>query len=336
MEKAKRYSRVFFVSFWLFLLFLIASNIQAGWLYVVIVFFVLLVVMSMVYPSRMMKGLRIEMALPVYTERGASSNATLKLVNPTRKKRYMVRVDSDAKSDFSFVSGGALFVTVEKNSEVSLPIEYSCSRRGRVCPERLVATCGAPAGIFYARRLISCDSYTIVYPSLKKIDEREQSREFSLYDPGPLQKLVASQDPYHYSLREYNPGDSLRNMHWKLTARRGEPIVRVHERKIFGQASIVVDNMRESYAAGRESLFEDALEKAIAAAHNLLFNERYNVTVAGTAAPAITLENEAAWERALHWFAMIQLETARPEPAYGEEQAFSSDLELFFGAGGGK
>lgn len=332
----RRLSRVFFATLWAGVLFLIATNIQAGWLYVVIAFFFLFLFISVVYPTVMLRGLSVELSLPGYTERNSASNAKLVLKNAARRRKFMVRVEADGDG-FVFEPEGALFVSVPAKSEVTAPVFFKCAKRGNRGPGGLVLFCGAPAAIYYARRRVKCDAFTLVYPSLTGEGEEERAREFNMHDPGQARKIFASADPYHYSLREYTPGDSLRSIHWKLTARRGEPIVRVSERKIFGQANIVVDNLAESYPAGGGELFEAALENALCAVRRLLFESGYAVTVAGTAAPAITLESEASWENALHWFAMIELRDGAPEDGeYGRDAPPEADVELFFGSGPAK
>lgn len=328
-----RISRVVFILVWITLLFMIASNIQAGWLYVVISFFLLFTFVSVAYPMTMLRRLTVRLTMPEFTERGAATGATLTVLNNGKRARYMVRARI-AGPDFTLEPEGALFVRIAPGAEESMPVRVICTRRGRRGPGAFSMTCGAPAGIFTAQRRVSCDSETIVYPSAKKIQGGEPLREPGLHDPGPIQRMVAAQDPYHYTLREYVPGDSLRSIHWKLTARLAEPIVRVQERKITGRAVVRVDNDRNSYGPCCEDEFESALEDALASARYLLIDHGYTVTIEGTVSPGITIHTEAAWETALRWFAMINLESPLEDIAANTANS-GADVNLTFGSKNG-
>ena len=319
-----RTSRMVFIVIWIGLLYLIASNIQAGWLYVVIAFFVMLAAVSVAYPLLMLRGLKFELHLPEYMERAAAGGATLCVRNPRARARYMIRVVS-ADRDTVFEPEAALFVAVPGRGAVDLPVSAVCARRGRLEQVRLAVTCGAPLGIFTALRFVTVTAHSLVHPNMSRAHDQDTLRAPGLHDPAPAGRMAHAPDPYHYSLRQYVPGDSLRLMHWKLTAQRGEPIIRCPERKITGLAAVTVDNLSASYAHAGD--FETVLENALAAARHLLFDRSFTVTVQGTAAPRITLNSRADWERALRWFALIQLE-AHPAEA---ERTQVPDLAMSFG-----
>lgn len=330
MDLIKRLARVMFILFWLSMLYLIASNIQAGWLYVVIAFFVILIVVSLVYPELCFRGIETALILPEYMERDAGAAATLVLRNRSRFARPMLRVTMPP-GDFQLDPQSALFVTVPRRGEARMAVRGVCGRRGLCEPRVILISCGAPAGIFTAKRRILCSGAALVYPSLKRGREKLPEKDYGVHNPGPLHRIMAMQDPFHYMLREYTPGDSLRSMHWKLTARRGEPIVRTPEHKIIGHASVVVDNLRSSYPPDGEALFEDVLERSLAAVHKLLFDHNYTVTISGTAAPLLTIGSEAGWERGLRWFALIRLEDDPLAAGMQSGMAMPADVLMEFG-----
>ncbi|HEO71520.1 MAG TPA: DUF58 domain-containing protein, partial [Candidatus Hydrogenedentes bacterium] len=62
-------------------------------------------------------------------------------------------------------------------------------------------------------------------------------------------------------IREYAPGDPMRRVHWKLTARTGELFVKTHEPATVVGGTLVLDFSREAYqpGEGRERLLELAV-----------------------------------------------------------------------------
>ena len=331
-DTLQRIGRIVFILIWLTLLYLIASNIQAGWLYVVITLFFMVVLISLGFPALMLRGLEARVSLPGYMERGAGSSATLTVCNPSRRPRYMVRVDS-GDADFRLEPEGVFFAVIPPRCEQAVPVRFVAGRRGRTGPGTLILSSGAPVGIFQARRALPCPAAALVYPSLIREHGRDLLQEFGLHEPGPVQRPLAARDPYHYTLREYRPGDSLRDIHWKLTARRNVAIVRMREQKVMGHASVLIDNLAAHYPGpGGEEIFEKALERGLSAVRLLLFDFGYTVTVSGTAAPPLVVFSESEWERALSWFALVRLEDAPPRPGYGDAPAASADIAMSFGA----
>jgi uncharacterized protein (DUF58 family) len=326
-----RFARLAFIVLWLGVLYLIASNIQAGWLFVVIALFVMVAAVSVFFPMAMVRGVSAAMELPRHTERGAVCSATLTVANRARARRAMIRIEC-ANPDFQFVPRGVFFTVLDPGETRSVPVRYVCARRGSGGPGAFVISCAAPLGIFSVRRLAVSDAETLTHPRLAPSPGRELLKEYGLHDPGPAQRRLSAPDPYHYTLREYSAGDSLRDIHWKLTARMGAPIVRVRERKITGRASVLIDNLRASWPPDAEQQFEAMLERGLAAVRALLFDFGYTVTVHGTAAPAITLQSEAEWERALEWFALTELRERPGVSEYGQwTPADAADVSMCFG-----
>ena len=57
-------------------------------------------------------------------------------------------------------------------------------------------------------------------------------------------------------MRDYRPGDSPRKIHWKLFARRGQPVVREFAQEYFSRIGIILD----TYLPPKAKDFEAALE----------------------------------------------------------------------------
>jgi uncharacterized protein (DUF58 family) len=56
------------------------------------------------------------------------------------------------------------------------------------------------------------------------------------------------------ALREYRPGDDPRDIHWRSTARAGEPIIRQYERDASDEYWIVLDTGAPDAAAGEAAV----------------------------------------------------------------------------------
>jgi len=306
------YGRLIFLAFWIGLLFLIATNIQAGWLYVVISFLLILGILSALLPALTLRAVRVSISPPELCERGAPQAATVFLENRARLARYAVRVEMPAGGGLEFEPPNLLAVRIPGRARIAIPARFVPTRRGEARLARVTLSCGATTGLFTSKRAVPVSAATLVYPAISEAEGEALAAAAGADNSCPVNRRLVTEDPYHYSLREYVPGDSPRRIHWKLTAKRNEPIMRVNESKTFGVAGILIDNLRGSYAAGGDEEFERLLEKAASLARHLLFTCGMSVTLYATAAPEIALDTHEVWEHALRWLALIRLVDEAP------------------------
>ena len=134
--------------------------------------------------------------------------------------------------------------------------QFVAARRGRLTVSRGATASTDPAGLVRTAELSGQDTQIRVYP-----------RWHGAIAPilGPDARIgrgtvgVPQGEYDFHSLREYQPGDPLRLMHWRATAKRGEPLVRRLEVPDEAAQLIVLDNGALSLSAAQ---FEDAVRVA--------------------------------------------------------------------------
>ena len=88
--------------------------------------------------------------------------------------------------------------------------------------------------------------------------------------------------------REYAPGDDVRRVHWRSTARRGELMVRQDEQPRQQRATVVLDRRAQAHSgAGPRSSFERAVSAAASVAVSL--------AAAGTGVRVVSGERTGPW-----------------------------------------
>lgn len=116
-----------------------------------------------------------------------------------------------------------------------------------------------PFGLFRAFSRVHKPSTVLVLP------RRYPLPRFALpgqprYQPGGVAMAAGVGESEEFiSLREYRRGDSLRRIHWRSTARRGEPIVKEFQDEHFTRHALVLDTFCE---AAHDALFEEAVAVA--------------------------------------------------------------------------
>lgn len=115
------------------------------------------------------------------------------------------------------------------------------------------------------------------------------------------------------AVRDWRPGESLRRLHWRLSARRGRAIVRELAAPAEGELELVLDTaLDEPERRARRAAFEQAVSLAATLAeHHLRAGRRVNLRL-GVEAAARALRGRHGLARALALLAEVE-----PAPAAG-------------------
>jgi uncharacterized protein (DUF58 family) len=104
-----------------------------------------------------------------------------------------------------------------------------CERRGvyRLGPWSM--TFSDPFGFFNATQVYPQHVDLLVYPQLARLPASLMPHNSVMGDHRLLRQPIAAQTISAISVRPYTPGDPLRRIHWRTTARRNSPFVRIFE-----------------------------------------------------------------------------------------------------------
>ena len=155
--------------------------------------------------------------------------------------------------------------TASEELDTLLPAQTEWSRltwpctplqRGNFRFERAFIEGASPLGFWAARKTVPVQSEIRVYPNL--LGERKNLAALFL-NRGAFglhaQRQVGKGRDFE-KLREYVPGDSYDEIHWKATARRGKPITKVFQIEKTQEVYVVVDASRLSARKVQSSKFE--------------------------------------------------------------------------------
>jgi uncharacterized protein (DUF58 family) len=152
--------------------------------------------------------------------------------------------------------------TIEVDAAVS-HVQWLCQphRRGSYKIRECYLESASPFGLWAVRRTQSISFEIRVYPNLR--------------DSGALKALRRGMETFHLTrqlgrgrefekLREYSPGDSSDEIHWKATARRARPITKVFQVERTQEIYVVIDASRlSSRTIGAESGLERSIKAAL-------------------------------------------------------------------------
>lgn len=120
------------------------------------------------------------------------------------------------------------------------------ARRGQYFIERVYLEAVSPLGFWAARTSHEVRSELRVYPNL--FDERKNVAAIFLKrgQLGAHALRAAGQGRDFEKLRMYVPGDSLNEIHWKASAKRGHPVTKVFQVERTQEVYVIVDASRLS------------------------------------------------------------------------------------------
>jgi uncharacterized protein (DUF58 family) len=107
----------------------------------------------------------------------------------------------------------------------------------------------------------------LVHPRIEEVSDRPLTRQFE--DP-PIRPPVSKPFPTgleFYGMRDYKPGDDLRRIVWRASARMGKLMVREAEQGITDRITIILDTDRGHHS--HEGEYSESFETAVSAAASL-------------------------------------------------------------------
>lgn len=122
----------------------------------------------------------------------------------------------------------------------TLVLETAASRRGALRGAPLTFETAAPFGIGKVSRVLDLESPIVVHPRWVRLASFPLLESASTPNEALHERPRRGSGTDFFGLREYGPGDSLRRIHWRSSARTGNLLVREFEEHIGSRVSIII------------------------------------------------------------------------------------------------
>ncbi|MCX5759405.1 MAG: DUF58 domain-containing protein [Candidatus Hydrogenedentes bacterium] len=301
----------FVVSFMLGLL--AAWNTGANLLYLVVGGLGSFVVVSLLIPRWNLRGLNVTRSAPDAAHRGEPFGVTLRIDNT---KRHMP--SGTVRIERAEAPGGtaALALYIPARRSVVLRSSLTFKHRGVHSLPPMVVRSGFPFGLFEHGRPIRDDVEVVVYPRVKSV--RSAWLE---HLPGAhaVPRIVRGGGDEFFSLREYIPGDDVRLIAWRASAKKGVVLVREMARETSRHIVFALDTYRPPDSPPFDDQFEEAVE-AVASLAVALLNRQYVVSIVSPAHRLPGSEGKSQVRRVLDMLARVM---PSDDPAHGSFGWFS-------------
>jgi uncharacterized protein (DUF58 family) len=200
-----------------FVLYAIASNVGAGWLYVIVAVLVGVVLVSAPLPWLGVRQVGVTRRAPVVATAGEPFECTLEIENRGRLPRYMLEMEDHFAGD----TGRAVAVRVRRGQTEEVGYTVENPRRGVYAGGEVVVESRAPFGLFYGRSKTRAAADTVVYPRTFDVAGLPPSAvsDAAWGDRSESSTLHRGHGGEFWGVRDYRPGDPARLVAWKKSAR---------------------------------------------------------------------------------------------------------------------
>ena len=246
------------------LVILAAVNTGTNLLYIVVGGLVSFLIISRVLGSWSLRNLRITRDAPDAVHRDQHFLVTVRLENHKRLLPCMsIRIATEAEPN---VSAGYILKIPAQRAAV-LRISQVFHRRGvRILPAiHVIST--FPLGLFEATMIVADRRVVVVYPRVFTARVGMLDR---MPGTGEAPRVARGDGDEFFALREYMPGDDVRKINWRASARMNTLIVKELEPDTSRYAVLILDNRTYGELEDYDDRFEQAVEIIASLAVTLL------------------------------------------------------------------
>lgn len=265
-------------------LFLAATNVQGGWLYIIDSLLLSLLVFALISPINQTRKIKVYRTFNNTIQEGETNNIEVFIDNTKGKIASFIELKdaellrlNDNKTVIKALKKGHFFVEIGAGEKSSFNYDLNIDLRGIYKFKGFNVTSYGPFGLFKFSRTIKVEDEIIVHPLVPIINkvffEGLKGAGFR-YSTNTRHDTNAS---LPVSVRDYRRGDSRKLIHWKSTARNNKIMVKELENEQSLSIQIILDTEEgNSIGQGKENNLE-YLIKFAGAILKLCIDKRYKV-----------------------------------------------------------
>lgn len=220
------------------------------------------VVLSRLWVRRLERGVRVRRAAPEVLPNGAEATIAVSIRNPTLLRIPWVEVRESVPFGLRLVPPQTTVITLGAGAEYVQRYTIRGARRGWYQLGPLSLTMGDVLGFTKLRLSVPATPIT-VYPRVLPLSSLGLPATLSF---GPLVGQRTEDPARPAGVRQYVPGDDVRRLDWKSTARQQTLLVRRADPTIAPETTIALAFAHHDYAP---QIVQDALERGTIVAASL-------------------------------------------------------------------
>ncbi|HUS81325.1 MAG TPA: DUF58 domain-containing protein [Armatimonadota bacterium] len=259
MEYAKKHVLIWGAIF----LALVGLVLAIHQLYVMCIVLALLPTGSYLMSRNTLGALAVSREAPGVVKEGERRRVRLLVSNEGLRRRYFLTVADQVPDGLQVVGDAAtLIASLASEEQVEVEYEVEAMRRGVFTLGPALLRHSDLIGLFRFAREAGGTEEIVVHPTPERVPE-DWTRATAIRAMQRPRRRFRGEGTELYGTRQYVPGDDLRRVDWKSTARRGALIVREYERAEATDCVILLDLQARPHAGqGNDSTLERGVKVA--------------------------------------------------------------------------
>jgi len=220
----------------------VAMTLGLGHLYMMAVATAMVPLLSYSLGKRMLNGLQVQREVTGVAWDGQAVAVKVHVYNRTSTPKYFLQAQDSLPGAARFEGGdGVIPLAIPARGRQTAQYRVRFQRRGRYVlgPMNIRAT--DPLGMFFFEHQLREQTEILVLPSPLMLPQLDMAWGARFTVGGLHSAPVRGDSVEFFGIREYAPGDPLRRVDWKHSARYGELFVRDFERFTQSEVCVLLD-----------------------------------------------------------------------------------------------
>lgn len=193
-----------------------------------------------------LKGIEVSRRLVRTVTAGQTLPVDIQLDNRNKRSRWEISVQDRMQAEWtgqpvSEIRPRLFFASVPGGQQRRMTYRMMMPQRGRYRLGPLRVSSRFPFGLISSRRWVDDESSVTVYPRVGHLSSAWQRRYFPVPQGTTGSRRAGRAPGDFYAVRQWQPGDSSRWVHWRRSVRQGQLIVRQFEQPSDKRFILVVD-----------------------------------------------------------------------------------------------
>jgi uncharacterized protein (DUF58 family) len=249
---------------------LAAWNTGANLYYLVTAGALSLLLLALAFSRLNLRRLTVNYEAPQAVHRGEPFGFMIRAEN---RKRFLHTYSINIA--IGSTGAGAFVVSVPPGKAADLRLSHRFDKRGVFLLPEVTFSSSFPFGLCRVRRVVPQEGEIVVYPRVWSL----RTRELTPVSANPAtRRLSLSQGDEFFALRDYAPGDDIRHIAWRASARVDRLLVKDLEQEHARYIMLIFDTRLPKELPDAEERFEEAVEVAASLAITLL-QGRFSVSI---------------------------------------------------------
>ncbi len=253
---------------------IVAVILNLDQLYLMAAVLFLIPLASFVVGRVLMRGLIVRRSPVASCGEGERTKVTLTVENTGRLPKMFLRVSDKLPASLQLVGDAApliLQLSAGESTDISYTIE--AQKRGAYALGPTLVSSTDPLGFYPHVETLPSSSEMLVYPAVLALRQLAATGNGTWGQREQDSTGARGGGLDFHGVRDYQPGDELRRVHWRTTARTGKLAVMEYTQGAASNILVALDLHVASYAdtgTGRESALEYAIKMTASACDYLL------------------------------------------------------------------